>query len=243
MNLVFFDFDDTVTALDTTLPLGAHLAGRRHARLRIFLLVLALALGKVRRLSNTGLKRVFGKLFLRGQTIEDIRQLALQFHRTSLNTLIDDKVMGVLRMHVDRGDHVYLVSASFDCLLEPLVEHWSLAGVIATEAEHHAGIYSGEIVGPACHGREKLRRTVTRFGEAAVRGATAYGNRDDAPLLGAVRTGYLVRRVTTPGLLERLRRWGRIFAGKLTREDLAAARIVEPFPAANEPGTAGPAKA
>jgi phosphoserine phosphatase len=137
---------------------------------------------------------------------------------------------------------VYLVSANFDCLLEPLMARWSLAGVIATQAECLAGVYTGGISGEACHGEEKLRRAVARLGQAAVSGAVAYGNRDDAPLLRAVRTAYLVRRGRPVPLLARLRRGRRILSGKLSRADLGAAHQIEPFANAGSRGPAAPAE-
>jgi len=229
MNLVFFDFDDTLTRLDTTFPLGAFVTGQRKMRLRLPFLMVAAGMLKVRLLSNHGFKRVFARLFMRGLTIENARQLARDFFETHLDALADEEVLGRLRAHVDRGDQVYLVSANFACLLEPLVARWSLAGVIATEVDFTAGACTGGIQGAACHQQEKLRRVVDRFGPRAVAGAVAYGNEDDAPLLGAVGTAFLIRRAKPP-LLERLRRWRRLTSGPLNQQqDLTSVRTIEPF--------------
>jgi phosphatidylglycerophosphatase C len=230
MKLVFFDFDDTMTKHDTTLAIGVFFAGQRPARGRLPLLVFALGLAGIRALTNTGLKRIFALLFFRGETTEGVRERVVNFYQTCLDTLVDDELLGRLQMHVDRGDSVYLVSANFDCLLEPLAPRWSLTGVIATKADLRGGVYTGGIVGTACRGREKLRRVIAHFGQAAVAQAVAYGNQNDAPLLRTVGQGYLVRRAKPPGPFGRFRRWVRILSGKLSRDDLPSTRLIEPFP-------------
>jgi len=236
MNLVLFDFDDTVTKLDTTLPFGAFFVGHPRIRGRLLLLIFALGLAKFRVITNTGLKKIFARLFLRGRTRENVRELANGFYQTRMEALVDEELISTLRMHVVQGDSVYLLSANFDCLLEPLVARWSLAGVIATRAEVRAEVYTGGITGVACHGEEKLQRVIARFGRAAVEQAVAYGNRDDAPLLHIARKGYLVRRTRSPGLVGRFRRWSRIVSWKLSADDLSHVRVIELLPAPDGSG-------
>jgi phosphatidylglycerophosphatase C len=235
MNLVLFDFDSTVTTLDTTLPFGVFVAERCSARPRLFLLVSALLLAKVRLVSNSRLKGIFARLLLRGQTMDRIQQLALEFHDTHLNALTDDGALSALRTHVDNGDCVYLVSANFDFFLQPLVARWSLAGVIATRTEYRAGVCTGRIVGAACHGHEKLRRAITHFGATNLGKSVAYGNQDDSPLLNAVRTGCLVRRTKPRFPLGLLRRYYHILSGQISRIELTTALRIGPFPAARNP--------
>jgi HAD superfamily phosphoserine phosphatase-like hydrolase len=230
MSLVLFDFDGTVTTLDTTLLLGVFVAKKRAVRHRLFLLVAALLLARFRLVSNTRLKRVVSRLLIRGQTMDQLQHLAREFHDTWMDTLADDEILDALQTHVLNGDSVYLVSANFDWLLEPLVSRWSLAGAIATQTGHRAGIYTGGIVGTACHGHEKLRRVVAHFGAAALGEAIAYGNEDDSPLLNAVQTGYLIRRAKPTFPLGFLRQYSHILSGKLNRAELIAAPKIDPFP-------------
>jgi HAD superfamily phosphoserine phosphatase-like hydrolase len=230
MKLVLFDFDDTVTMVDTTLLFGVFVAGKGLARYRVFVLLLALMFAKARVLSNAGLKRIFMRLFLSGRTEDELRRLVLEFYQTWLNTLTDDSLLNTLRTHVVNGDRVYLVSANYDFFLQPLVERWSLAGVIATPIEYRAGRCTGRVIGTACHGHEKLRRAVVCFGPTALAEAVAYGNRDDSPLLQAVHTGYLIHRVRPPFPLGLMRRYAHILTGRLSRAELTAAPKIDLFP-------------
>ncbi|MBK9992047.1 MAG: HAD-IB family phosphatase [Verrucomicrobia bacterium] len=229
MSLVLFDFDDTVTMLDSTLLLGVFVARKRAARHRILLLVAALLLARFRLVSNTGLKRVFAGL-VGGQTASQLQLLAREFYDDWLNTIADDEILDALRMHVLNGDRVFLVSANFDWLLEPLADRWSLAGVIATQTEYRAGVCTGGIIGTACHGTEKLRRVVDHFGEATLEQAIAYGNKDDAPLLEAVQTGYLIRRTKPSFPMGLLRRYSHVLSGKLSQAELLAAPKIDLLP-------------
>ena len=213
MKLVLFDFDGTLTALDTTLPFGRHLAGEPAGRGPLARLVLALVLARFRLVSNTGLKRAFARYFLRGKPVAAVRQLALDFCRARLDSLVEPEVLGRLQTHVRNGDRVFLISANFACLLEPLVERWTLSGVIATRAEVTAGVYSGRLLGAACHGQAKLARARAEFTAADLQAATAYGNLDDMPLLIHVGQGFLVGRAAPAGPFGRVRRFLRLLAG------------------------------
>jgi|GEM_PF-3043101 len=231
MNLVLFDFDDTVTTLDTTLLFGVFAVRKRRVRYRLVLLFAALMLAKGRVFSNTRLKQIFAWLLARGQTEDHLHDLAWAFHDAYAKTLIDEGVLKALRAHVERGDHVYLVSANFDFVLKPLIERWSLAGVIATQTEYRESLCTGNIRGTACHGDEKLRRAVVHFGAATLAKAIAYGNQDDAPLLNAVQTGYVIRRPRPSFPLGLLRRYCGIFFGRLDWAGLATGAKIDPYPA------------
>jgi HAD superfamily hydrolase (TIGR01490 family) len=230
MSLVLFDFDGTVTKLDTTLEFASFISAQHPGRGRRLLVAGALILARLRLLSNTALKRVFARLFLQGRTHDEIRQIADRYIRTRLDAVVDAKILGLLRDHLNRGDQIYLVSANFDCLLEALARHWSLAGVIATRAASQQGIYTGGIVGAACHGYEKRQQVIARFGGEAVAQSVAYGNQDDAPLLRCSGTGYLVRRASPPDRIGRMLRWIRLLTGQMNADDLAAAVVIERLP-------------
>jgi HAD superfamily hydrolase (TIGR01490 family) len=229
MNLVFFDFDDTLTLCDTTLLFGSRLSNQRSSRRKLLQLAFTLALLKARLTSNTGLKQTFARTFLRGLTMAEVQQHALDFCRNQLDMLTDEASVSALRQHVETGDSVYLLSANFACLLEPMVRHWSLAGTIATEAECKGDVFTGKISGTVCHGKEKLQRVIARFGAAAVKEAVAYGNRDDAPLLRAVKTGYLVKHHRPSSAFVRLRTINKLLSGNLSRSDLLCPRSIQSF--------------
>ena len=64
-----------------------------------------------------------------------------------------------LRRHVDAGDTVVLVSASFEVYLRPLAALLGAHDVLAVRLEVDAdGILTGRLDGPNCRGPEKVVR-------------------------------------------------------------------------------------
>lgn len=175
--LVFFDFDGTLTAQDTILPLGLFLARTRPNRsVKVSQLFFYLAMLKLRFITNHGFKERFCKLLLKGQLEESIAKTVEDFMRDYVERSLKGPIVEALLCHVRNGDEVYLVSSNFSFLLCHLQTMWALSGIVATEAECTDGRYTGRIAGRSCDGREKLVRTVGLFGEEKVRAATAYGD-------------------------------------------------------------------
>lgn len=230
MSLALFDFDGTVTSIDTTLPFGAYFArksGARHKVLRLFLVMLLARCGLV---SNTRMKATFARLFLRGLTVDEVEKSADEFLANWLGKIGDEEVLAALRAHVAEADRVFLVSANFECLLQPLVRRWSLAGVIGSRAMARSGRYTGGIDGTACFGGEKLRRVSEHFSPEELTSAVAYGNEDDAPLLDAVASCCTIRREKPSFPAGLIRRYRDMLSGDLARAERSASAKRDPFP-------------
>jgi len=66
-------------------------------------------------------------------------------------------------------------------------------GVVATEVETLNGRYTGNLMGRACSGPEKLARVLERFELERVKQVVAYGDSDnDRALLQCVKTAIWV---------------------------------------------------
>jgi phosphatidylglycerophosphatase C len=189
MSLVFFDFDGTLTRRDTILPLGIALArARPRTSLAMARFVWLLICLKGRLLSNHQFKQAFCGLFLKGRSQTEIDDLSRAFTERYLEGILKKQIVDALKDHLRKGDEVYLVSSNFAFLLRPLQHTWNASGLIATEPEVKAGLYTGKINGRSCHGSEKVSRVLDLFGPERVSEATAYGDsRSDRPLLAAVK--------------------------------------------------------
>jgi HAD superfamily hydrolase (TIGR01490 family) len=190
-----FDFDGTLTRRDTLWPLGELLASlQRGRRQRLGRLAAQWVSLKLRLSDNQGFKECFARLLLAGVGEADVASVMARFHHTFVEPHLNRVVFRQLGEHRAAGDQVCLVSSNFEFVLRPLRAPWGLREIIATETVVSAGVFSGELRGPACHGEEKVRRVLARFGEEPMREAVAYGDgRDDVHLLRAVRRGYWVR--------------------------------------------------
>jgi len=206
MDLVFFDFDKTLTTVDTTLPLASFLAAGRRKRMRYVLFLGIYFFSRARLISNQGLKQWFALLFLSGQSVDEITAAAREFFHKYLHFIRNADVLDRLRHHASRGSSIYLLSANFSFFLRPLQDIWPVTGIVATRTEIQNGMYTGRLLGRSCHGREKLERVVRAFGREAVSNAIAYSDdTSDMSLLECIREGYLVEHIRRPGRLPGLR--------------------------------------
>lgn len=194
MSLVFFDFDKTLTKIDTTLLFASILASEKNDRKRFVLLLCIYIFFRFRLFSNYDLKKWFVKLFIRDEKVEYITNITKKFFDEYLGIIENKKVVDRLLRCAAKGDEVYLVSANFDFFLNPLKDIWPIRGIIATQAEIKQELFTGSLVGNVCHASEKLLRVISFFGEKKVKEAIAYGdNRDDLHLLEFTRKGYLIQ--------------------------------------------------
>jgi len=194
MRTVYFDFDNTLTKIDTLLPFAIFLStkrGRIRGLLPFAISTILLRFGKI---SNTKLKEDFALWLLKGEGENAIHQFSDEFFERYMNLIIDPEIFTLLRRHLSKKDEVYVVSANFTVFLAPLNKLWLLTDVIGTKAEVRNGRFTGRISGKSCHGQEKLRLLIERFGEDNVRDAKAYGDsRADLFLLNYVKEGVLIQ--------------------------------------------------
>ena len=203
--LVFFDFDGTLTKIDSTARFAFFMAGERVLD-RDFLLTRGLLLlSNVGLVSNHWFKRFFARRFFAGKNLNELSCVTDEFFDKYLDKMTDEKMLGLLHKHVQKGDKVFIVSANFDFYLMPLQERWKLSGIIAKQTERAKNVLTGRLVGKACHGSEKLRRVIRRFGRPRVARAIAYGDaKSDLFLINNVERGYLITDNGNTGFLSRL---------------------------------------
>jgi len=193
--LVFFDFDNTLTRFDSTLPFAVFLACRSRTFGRLLSAFLPFLRLRTGALSNHDFKVSFVRTFLRDRSVMEVTELCCRFFDLHLSRMVDGPVLKLLEQHLREGCEVILVSANFDFFLSPLVERWKLQGVVATETEKVNGRLTGRLCGRACFGEQKLRRVRAQFGEDRVAAAIAYADgNEDRFLLDAVREGHLLKK-------------------------------------------------
>ncbi len=193
MDIVFFDFDKTITNIDTLLPFAIFLTKKRRKLKGFIPVVNSLVLLRARKISNTQFKEDFVFWLLKDEAVDAIHRYAEEFLDLYMHRFINLNIFTILKEHLYRKDEVCIVSANFTFFLAALKRSWNLADIVATEADILNGAFTGRIRGKACHGKEKLLRVIDRFGEERVRNATAYGDsRADLFLLNYVERGMLV---------------------------------------------------
>lgn len=186
--LAFFDFDGTLTRCDTFIPYCLIALLNQPKRIfglkQVFRGCVDFAKGNIQRQE---LKEAFVRTFLGNASLGDIKNWNKIFFRLMFPLTLRNKGLKKVRQHKQRGDRIYIVSASPDIYLKPLAVRWGLDGAICTKLEWKNERLTGRILGKNCRGEEKARRVRALFSETELIGSFGYGNSDgDRQLLKIV---------------------------------------------------------
>ncbi len=153
-----FDVDGTLTTTDCVVPFLRRTVGAPTLVGRMLRSPLVLARAGVRR-DRDALKAASAAATFRRLPLAVVEADAAVFAREVHERGLRDDVVESLRRHVDEGDTVLLVSASFEVYLRPLAALLGVHDVLAVRLEvDDAGILTGGLDGPNCRGPEKVAR-------------------------------------------------------------------------------------
>lgn len=153
-----FDVDGTLTMADCVVPFLRRTVGTPTLVGRMLRSPLSLARSGARR-DRDALKAASAAATFRGLPLTAVEADAAVFAREVYDNGLRDDVVESLRRHVDEGDTVVLVSASFEVYLRPLAALLGVHDVLAVRlAVDDAGILTGDLDGPNCRGPEKVAR-------------------------------------------------------------------------------------
>ena len=155
--VALFDFDGTVTRVDSFVALMVAVGRRRLGRHRFGRLTrMALDYGR-RRIDNHGLKERF-VADLEGVERVELLDLTRALFEGFVRRTIRPSMRERIAEHRREGTPVVLVSASLDEQLAPAAEHLGVDRVLGTRCEVKGDRLTGRLVGRTCHGAEKVRR-------------------------------------------------------------------------------------
>jgi phosphatidylglycerophosphatase C len=191
MALAFFDLDGTLTEYDTFVPYCLIALIHRPWRMLAIKPVLKGCIAFLRKdIGRHQLKEAFVGCFLGGATKKEIARWNKIFFRFILRWIIRKDILKKMGQHREKGDRVYIVSASPDIYVKPLATQWKLDGAICTTLELRKSRLTGKILCKNCRGEEKARRVRAAFTERELEGSFAYGDSHaDLDLLELVSYG------------------------------------------------------
>ncbi len=188
MNVAAFDVDGTLTTRDCVVPFLRRVAGTGGLLAGLGRRAPELVPALLRR-DRDGLKALATAAVFTGRSIDDVGAAGRQFAEHVASSWLREEVVGTLDEHCRRGDHVVLVSASYETYLVPLAAHFGGADVIGTRlAVDGEGTCTGALDGGNCRGAAKVVRLHRwldeRFGGRANVTLWAYGDSPgDRPML------------------------------------------------------------
>ena len=155
--LALFDFDKTITDRDTFLPFLVFSFGWFRTILVLSFLSPQALICLAGFMSRKKFKELVFKLTIKGWTKEKFHDVAQDFYRQKVKTYLRKPALDEIKMHLENGADVSLVSASPEDWLWPFTEEAGI-NLIGTRLEVKDGHYTGNIVGSNCRRAEKVNR-------------------------------------------------------------------------------------
>lgn len=156
-----FDFDGTLTCSDTLVPFMRHALGdvrfcRVVSRNALWLSLYLLGLYP----NWKAKQRLFASCFA-GWKQADFEEAGRRF--ASVRPVrFRPGALEALRRHLLEGNRVYIISASMQAWVRPLLRDYSdLLTFLTTEPEVRAGRLTGRFLSANCYGAEKVRRLLS----------------------------------------------------------------------------------
>lgn len=193
-HVTVFDFDGTLTLDDTFFSFGRHCLGLPRM-LRGIAATLPWIIGwKLGITSNSRAKEKLFSALYRGRSRSCIEKAAQTF-TPRFNRAVLDK----LSQSIQRGDTVYIISASLDLWMERMAAELGARLCCTATATDSQGLVTGRFSSPNCHGQEKVNRLLAVEPDRRSYHLTVYGDSsgDDA-LLSIADTPCLVARSRLP---------------------------------------------
>ncbi len=186
--LVLFDFDGTLTTVET-FPLFVRFAAPRwRVRLGGLLLaplVLAYRAGWV---SGVVMRAAIVRLAFSGMAREHFEAFARAFAAGRFPVLVRPDMLARLRARRAAGDRVVVVSGNLDALLRPWCEAEGVE-LLASALECCEGRLTGRYDGPQCAGESKVERIRALVGDWPRERIEAHGDTvEDLPMLALAAT-------------------------------------------------------
>jgi HAD superfamily hydrolase (TIGR01490 family) len=130
-----------------------------------------------------------GLAFVKGKRVDDVVSLGEEIFDELMMRKLWPGTLALAQGHLDRGQRVWLVTATPVELASIIAARLGLTGALGTVSEIERGVYTGRLVGAPLHGKAKaeaVRALADREGLDLVR-CTAYSDSaNDVPMLSVV---------------------------------------------------------
>jgi HAD superfamily hydrolase (TIGR01490 family) len=187
----FFDLDRTLIRRSSALALAGSfrergLIGRgqlaRAALWQLLFMARGADAAAVRRVAEDGMA------VLRGFPVQELQELVAEAMEPVLKPLLYAESLALVRTHRDRGEPVYLVSATLQEILDALAAELGFDGALGSTGEVVDGVFTGRVLRALHHeAKAECLREVARREQIDLAASTAYSDsHSDLPFLEAV---------------------------------------------------------
>ena len=193
----FFDLDRTLLRRSSALALAGSfrehgVIGRsqlaKAAAWQLLFVARGVSAEAVRKASEDGM------IILEGFRVDDLRTLVAEAMEPVLKPLVYSDPLALVQSHKERGEPVYIVSATLQEIVEELARELGFDGALGSTCEIENGVYTGVSL-RACHGEGKAAavRQLAAAEGIDLAASTAYSDsHTDLPFLEAVGEAVVV---------------------------------------------------
>jgi len=124
-----------------------------------------------------------------GHSVVELEEIAVETYDKYLEALLHPSVVARALEHRDRGDEVWLITATPEACARVIAERLGLTGAIGTRIASVDGVFTGALVGSVMHGSHKADAAGRLASEKDVRLSDCWAysdSRNDIPLLELV---------------------------------------------------------
>src|SRR5690606_817876 len=155
-DLYLFDFDGTLTSVDTLFDFLKHSFPEKYKSV-YFQFVFLFILVKLKFKEPGQVKQQFLASFLKGKSKTEIEELAFKYFQKRKDLILRKSAIDFISQ-IGKTADIYFVSASLDIWLHPFAEFFGIK-LICTKAEFtEQGIFTGNFCGKNCNYEEKKIR-------------------------------------------------------------------------------------
>ena len=183
-NIVFFDFDGTITKNDTFIDFIIFNFGLTKYLFGLVFLSPVLLLYKIKIISNQYAKQKFSSLYFKNMSIKKYKNMVDKYIDERVPSILKKEAIEKLNEHKYKNDYIVIVSASFNLLINRFAQKYNFDKSISTILEVKNNKITGQFVGDNCYGMEKVNRIKKEIALRNFNLIYAYGDsKGDIPML------------------------------------------------------------
>jgi len=177
MNIIFFDFDGTITTKDTFTEFIKFAKGVRYFYSTAFVIAYFYSLFLLKLISADEAKRSILKFYFKGYSKSSLEELGKFFiEKITLNGTIKPEMMDLIYGYKTQKNKVAVVSASFDIWIGQFCAQHSIDCICTNLAYSAEGIFDGELGSLNCKGVEKANRITDKYNLTHYNEIIVYGD-------------------------------------------------------------------
>jgi phosphatidylglycerophosphatase C len=183
MQIVFFDFDGTITAKDSLADFIEYAVGKTTYYTGLFILTPILIGYIFKFIPNHISKEKLIAYFFKEWDADQFQELAERYSREEIDKITRPKAIKKIRWHQEQGHKVVIVSASMECWVKAWCDKNNI-DLISTRLEIKNKMLTGKFITKNCYGIEKANRVKEAYDLSQYSHIYAYGDsRGDKELL------------------------------------------------------------